>query len=92
MADGTLILCSGPPRGGTALTQAACRALSRPCLVVDAVEEPALRAAEQAAGFVAAGNIRRLNVAGPRASEWPGGHPYAFIVVSDLLRRPPPSP
>jgi hypothetical protein len=91
-ADGTLILCPGPPEGGTALTLAACRALSRPCLVVDTATAPARGAAERAAGFVAAGRFRCLNVAGPRASEWPGGRRYAFIVVSELLRRPPVSP
>ena len=92
LADGTLILCPGPPRGGTALTWAACRTFDRPCLVVDAAAEHAGDAAERAAGFVASGNLQRLNVAGPRASQWSGGHRYALTVVSALLSRPPASP
>ena len=91
-SDGTLIICPGLPRSGTALTHAACGSLDRPCLVVDAAVEDVRHAADRAAGFVVAGHIQRLNVAGPRASEWPAGHGYAMTVVSDLLSRQPESP
>jgi hypothetical protein len=90
-SDGTLILCPGRPGGGTALTQTACTVLDRPCLVVDANVTDVRGAVELAAGFVSSGPVRRLNVAGPRASEWRDGYRFAFRVVSGLLSRRPPS-
>ncbi len=91
-SDGTLILCPGRPRGGTALTRSACRALDRPWLLVDAHRVDPTDAAERARAMVSGAGIRRLNVAGPRASEWPEGYRYAHAVVTNLLRWPPMTP
>jgi hypothetical protein len=85
-SDGTLILCVAEPTGGTALTAAICRQLGRPCLVIDAGMLSAEDAAAHARRFLTRHRVRVLNVAGPRASGWPGGHEYAREVVGSLLR------
>jgi hypothetical protein len=36
--------------------------------------------------FVSGNNISLLNVAGPRASKWPGAHAYARATIEHLLR------
>lgn len=83
-SDGTLILCAGAPRGGTALTLDVCQELDKPVCVVDAKVVGAAQASARARAFVAAHGIERLNVAGPRASHWPGAHAYAREVVRGL--------
>ncbi len=85
-SGGTLILCPGLPTGGTAFTLACCRELKRPFLLVDPPSGGPLAAAKSAALFVETAGIRRLNVAGPRASEWPDGYTFAFGLVSELIR------
>ena len=70
-SDGTLIVTLGPLEGGSLLTRRRAAALGRPCLVLrldDGVSEPLLA---ELRGWIAAHRIRRLNVAGPRASKCP---------------------
>jgi len=80
-SDGTLILCVGPPSGGTALTLQVCRELHKPVIIINGRLISAQEAGAHAEAFVAHMGIRRLNVAGPRASEWPEGHAYAQEVI-----------
>lgn len=84
-SDGTLILCPGEPTGGTALTVDSCHRLGRPCLVIDAETTTVRQATQRARKFAAESRLRVLNVAGPRASGWPGGREYARAVVAGLL-------
>lgn len=84
-SDGTLILSPGPPAGGTGLTVACCRELERPFLLVDPTRDDSMAAARRTVAFVEKTRIRRLNVAGPRASEWPEGQAFAFRLVSELI-------
>jgi hypothetical protein len=84
-SDGTLILCVGAPSGGTALTLQSCHELAKPVCVVDAAIATAGEASVRARTFVETHAIRRLNVAGPRASHWPDAHAYAREVVRRLL-------
>ena len=68
-SDGTLVLCRGALRGGTARTRALARRHRKPCLVVDldaGVDPAAVRA------WRARDGVRVLNVAGPRESQRPG--------------------
>jgi hypothetical protein len=88
-SDGTLILHHGPLSGGTKLTLDICRELGRPVLGLDAANVSAEEGAQRATVFVAAHGIHRLNVAGPRESHWPGGHPFARSVVRALLMSVP---
>ncbi len=56
------------------------------------VDLPTGQAAREIAAFVERERIAVLNVAGPRASKWPGARDYAYAVVSRLLRRRPRKP
>ncbi len=64
-ADGTLVLCSGTPRGGTLLTVALCRKKRRPVCLVDPLA-PSWGEVEKFRSWLVQNRIRVLNVAGPR--------------------------
>ena len=85
-SDGTLILHHGLLSGGTQLTLEICRELGRPFLTLDAAAIAPEEGAVQTQAFVTAHGIRRLNVAGPRESHWPGAYSFAHAVVGALLR------
>jgi hypothetical protein len=84
-SDGTLIIHSGALTGGTLATLEFCTALGKPVHLVDGIAMPAVEAAPGARRFVAEHGIRRLNVAGPRASGWAGAGGYAYEIVRMLL-------
>lgn len=84
-ADGTLILYFGNLEGGTEETLFRCIKLHRPYCLIDACEIDVTRAITKAGEFVGSAEIKSLNVAGPRASKWPGGYEYAHSVVTGLL-------
>lgn len=87
-SDGTLLLCSGPVQGGTALTEVFCKSAGRPYCVVDLAD--AARVAPVLA-WLNAFDLRTLNVAGPRESTAPGVHALACAFLETLLtegRRP----
>ncbi len=68
-SDATLILCRGPLTGGTRLTADIARKMGRPLRIADLsrrVQAPA------AAAWLRRHGVRRLNIAGPRASQAPG--------------------
>lgn len=84
-SDGTLIVHHGPMRGGTHQTWLFCRAEGKPVCAFD-MEQTALADAIRGAWeFVDRNKIRILNVAGPRASQWPGGYEVARQLVRALL-------
>lgn len=84
-ADGTLVLYRLEPEGGTTRTIEICLNACRPLKLIDAERVPIDQAIGQAKAFVNDHRIRRLNVAGPRESKWPGAQDYAFQVVAGLL-------
>lgn len=84
-SDGTVILSCGPPTGGTAWTRTCCERYAKPCLVMDAAITTAAAAAPDIRRFVIEHGIRVLNVAGPRASQWPAGHALAQETIRRLL-------
>jgi len=83
-SDGTLIITFGGASGGTARTIQICRKLGRPHLIMDAESITFEEALRQVVRFVREEDIRRLNVAGPRASGEPRGYEYASSLVRDL--------
>jgi len=91
-SDGTVVLCYGPPEGGTAETLLCCRELGRPHLLLDAARLTPARAAKRLAAFLRGHGIRRLNVAGPRASKQPRAYAFARAVIAGLLAAPAPAP
>ena len=83
-SDATLILTSGKPIGGTALSAEFARALGRPCLVVDLNLPVDMDAVNR---WLAANRIQTLNIAGPRASESPQAYDLAVAALTKLFRR-----
>jgi hypothetical protein len=94
-SDGTLVLCVGAPRRGTALTCDIARRLRKPLRVVDVTHPPPLADLRM---WITTSAIRVLNVAGPRESAQPGMQRHARAFVTALLggarRAPvwPPTP
>lgn len=85
VCDGTLILHRGALTEGTLLTLDICRELGKPVCLVDAETASPATAAVAAREFIAAHDIERLNVAGPRESRWLHAHDYAFDAVHSLI-------
>ena len=86
-SDGTLIISNGEPIGGTRETIERCVENDKPYLIIDYKEMPTADAKEKALKFLQNQHARRLNVAGPRASQWPQGQEIACKIVSAILRR-----
>lgn len=84
-SDATLIIHSGPLSGGTRLTLDACRDLGKPVHLVDAASVSPAAGVAQAMAFIAEHRVGRLNVAGPRQSQWQGAHTFAHALVYVLL-------
>lgn len=85
-SDGTAILHAGELEGGTRQTRDDCQAHARSCEVIDASRIAPEEAALRIAAFVQRHHVAVLNVAGPRASKWPGAHAYAYETIRHLLR------
>ena len=86
-SDGTLIISNGEPIGGTGETVRRCVENDKPYLVIDYKKMPTTEATKKALKFLQKHHIRRLNVAGPRASQWPQGQEITRQIVSAILRR-----
>lgn len=89
-ADGVVVFAPGSPTGGTALTIEFARRHGRPVRVIDAAVTEAEEAVERVLAFVEEHGVRVLDVAGPRASGWPGGEAYSRSVIERVLRRARP--
>ena len=87
-SDATLVLNHGGLRGGTLYTMECCDDMDKPVLVIQAGRQSIEECIRAARDFVSDNGILVLNVAGPRASEWPGGHAFAYAVVTGLLAGP----
>ncbi|MEM9227308.1 MAG: putative molybdenum carrier protein, partial [Verrucomicrobiota bacterium] len=70
-SDATVIFFAREASGGTALTLQYAQEHHRPYLQIDISRESTDEAAARLAGFYRANKIKRLNVAGPRASQCP---------------------
>jgi hypothetical protein len=84
-SDGTAILYNGVLEGGTRLTKEYCDRHGKPTVTVDASLVAPDAAATAIAAFIERHRIATLNVAGPRASKWPGAHAYARETLWRLL-------
>lgn len=85
-ANATVILYFGALSGGTEDTLTFCIRHRRPYQLIDAQEVSARRAVELLIELVRRNNVEILNVAGPRASEWPEGFHYALSVMREFFR------
>jgi len=84
-SDATLIVYSGMPEGGTALTIEFCLKLKKPFKLIDMELVSDHEAARALGAFLHDQGVSCLNVAGPRESGCPGVHAYVFRVVSRVL-------
>lgn len=89
-SDATLIINHGGLSGDTLYTLECCDDMDKPVLVIQARRQSTEACVRAAREFVSDNGILVLNVAGPRASEWPGGHGLACAIMTDLLAGPPP--
>lgn len=92
-SDGTVVIYFGELRGGTEFTVQCCLKEKKPHRSIDAAKVSTEDAAKLMVGLVQTHKIDILNVAGPRQSEWHGGHDYAVRAL-DLFftRSAKPSP
>jgi hypothetical protein len=84
-SDGTVIIYPERLSGGTEQTLHFCVEQRWPHELIDASNVPTEKAAQLIADFVRQNKIDILNVAGPRASEWPEGYDYAFRTLDSFL-------
>ena len=84
-SDGTVIIYPGKLSGGTEQTLHFCVEQPRPHELIDASKVSTEKAAQLIADFVRENKIYVLNVAGPRASEWPEGYDYASRALDIFL-------
>jgi len=88
-ADGTVIIHLGELQGGTRQTAEHCVRRAKPHVLIDATSCTPEQAAREIAAFVERESIAVLNVAGPRASKWPGARDFTYATVVQLLRPEP---
>lgn len=81
-SDATLILTTGKPEGGTALTLETAQHLQRPVYVVDLL---AARNIGAVLYWMDYHDVKALNVAGPRESRVPGIKAMAMEFIKDLV-------
>ena len=84
-SDGTVIIYPGKLSGGTEQTLHFCVEQRRPHELIDASKVSTEKAAQLIADSVRENKIDVLNVAGPRASEWPEGYDYASRALDIFL-------
>ena len=84
-SDGTLVLLAGEPDAGTRVTIETARRLGRPLFVVELHRGRAGDALGPIRSWIAAHDLRRLNVAGPRASNAPGIYERTKALITALL-------
>ncbi len=85
-SDASAILYFRKIEGGTQQTMVHCIEHGKPHETIDAGSTSPEEGAARLAAFIAANNVAVLNVAGPRASKWPGARDYAYELVKHLLQ------
>jgi hypothetical protein len=87
-SDGTILISSTEDlAGGTAQTARFCVELGKPVAFIAATVWTIREAAALVRHFVARHRVRRLNVAGPRASEQPDAALFARAVLDEAFHR-----
>ena len=86
-SDGTAIIHDGELEGGTRLTWVFCGQHGRPGVLIDASALTRDQAVDALFEFVTGNGLAVLNVAGPRASKWPGAFEYAQALVAGMSER-----
>lgn len=85
-ADGTLLLYCKELKGGTKKTLLYCQQHSKPSLYIDCAVTDFNDSVLQLQDFIDQNQIKILNVAGPRLSQWPGSQTAAFQLIEAYLQ------
>lgn len=85
-ADGTVIFYRETLQGGTKSTMDFCSAEGKPFRLIDAATVSPEEAARRVEEFVRVNQIKVLNIAGPRASQWPPGYEFVFQTFTQFFR------
>lgn len=80
-ADGTLILSGTGLAGGTLLTRDLAQMLGKPLMIFSAEDS-----FETVSDWIVRFNIKILNIAGPRQSEWPEAHAVSYQLITQLIQ------
>jgi hypothetical protein len=86
-SDGTIIIYFHELSGGTAYTVGCCIQDRQPYRLIDAAKYSPEDAATLMVAFIVDHDVRTLNIAGPRESEWVGAYNYAFRAVDVFVTR-----
>jgi hypothetical protein len=86
-SDATVAIYFGELRGGTMLAMKTVLEGKKPHIGIDASNSAPEEAAQRIADLVKVCEIKILNVAGPRRSEWPEGYDYAFRALNLALEK-----
>lgn len=82
-SDGTLIIVKDAPMGGTLYTIEMAEKHKKPYLIFNLANNPEIT---DVVNWIIKNNIRKLNVAGPRASQTVGIYDAAYDVLQQLLK------
>ncbi|HPF50085.1 MAG TPA: putative molybdenum carrier protein [Draconibacterium sp.] len=81
-SDGTIIISGIPLKGGTLLTLNLAKDLNKPALHISSSIS-----LDIIMDWMIKNNIRTLNVAGPRQSEWEEGYFQSYQLISQLIKQ-----
>lgn len=84
-SDGTLIITTGDPTGGTAYTMEMARRHGRPWLLID-YKDDLEENLKNVMCWLEENHVATLNVAGPRESTIPGAYSAALAFTSELIK------
>jgi len=86
-SDGTIIIYFHELSGGTAYTAGCCIQDRQPHRLIDAAKYSPEDAATLMVAFLVDHDIKVLNIAGPRESQWADAYNYAFRAVDLFVSR-----
>ncbi len=86
-SDATLIICHQKLSGGTLLTANYAKQVDKPLFIFELSPFFIERSLEDLVDFIDAYQVRILNVAGPRASQWDQAHSSSKLIVGLLIQK-----
>ena len=86
-ADATLIIYEGKLSGGTMLTHNFAKEIGKPVFLFIVSPFFIDEQLEQLLHFLEINQVETLNIAGPRASQWPKAYESSFIITSQLIQK-----
>jgi len=85
-SDGTLIIYNGTLAGGTLLTVETARKLNKAVFLNNCSLSSHKSSVTETSKWISEKNIKVLNVAGPRQSEWDEGYMISLEIIGSLIK------